>query len=165
MGCGIDYEDKYLDISKLRYSKIIIATDADIDGYHIRTLLLAFFFKYMKQLIYKGHIYLAQPPLFRIMTNNQSFYVYNDKELNKVIKNLKENSYKIQRFKGLGEMNPNQLWETVMNPKTRILKKVSLLDAEKAHNIINILMGIEVENRKKIILENANQFSIEELDL
>lgn len=165
LGCGIDYEDKYLDISKLRYSKIIIATDADIDGYHIRTLLLAFFFKYMKQLIYKGHIYLAQPPLFRIMTNNQSFYVYNDKELNKVIKNLKENSYKIQRFKGLGEMNPNQLWETVMNPKTRILKKVSLLDAEKAHNIINILMGIEVENRKKIILENANQFSIEELDL
>jgi DNA gyrase subunit B len=165
LGCGIDYEDKTLDISKLRYSKIIIATDADIDGYHIRTLLLAFFFKYMKQLIYKGHIYLAQPPLYRIITNNESFYVYNDKELSKIIKNFKENSYRIQRFKGLGEMNPNQLWETVMNPKTRILKKVSLSDAEKAHNIINILMGVEVENRKKIILENANQFSIEELDL
>jgi DNA gyrase subunit B len=165
LGCGIDYEDKHLDISKLRYSKIIIATDADIDGYHIRTLLLAFFFKYMKQLIYKGHVYLAQPPLYRVITNNESFYVYNDKELNKVIKNLNTNNYKVQRFKGLGEMNPNQLWETVMNPKTRILKKVSLLDAEKAHNIINILMGIEVENRKKIILENANQFSIEELDL
>ena len=163
LGCGIDYEDKTLDINKLRYSKIIIATDADIDGYHIRTLLLAFFFRYMKQLIYKGHIYLAQPPLFRVITNNQSFYVYNEKELNKVIKNL--NNYKIQRFKGLGEMNPNQLWETVMNPKTRILKKVSLTDAEKAHNIINILMGVEVENRKQIILENAAQFSIEDLDI
>ncbi|MCS7165391.1 MAG: DNA gyrase subunit B [Candidatus Calescibacterium sp.] len=163
LGCGIDYEDKKMDISKLRYSKVIIATDADVDGYHIRTLLLTFFYRFMRLLIYHGNLYLAYSPLYRIITNNKSIYVYSQKELEKEIKNLKK--YRIQRFKGLGEMNPDQLWETIMNPKTRILKKVSLDDAEKAEKIINILMGIDVEERKKIILQSSSSVSINELDV
>ncbi|MCX7971749.1 MAG: DNA gyrase subunit B [bacterium] len=163
LGCGIDYEDKKMDISKLRYSKVIIATDADVDGYHIRTLLLTFFYRFMRLLIYHGNLYLAYSPLYRIITNNKSIYVYSQKELEKEIKNLKK--YRIQRFKGLGEMNPDQLWETIMNPKTRILKKVSLDDAEKAEKIINILMGIDVEERKKIILQSSLSVSINELDV
>lgn len=163
LGCGIDYEDKKLDIAKLRYSKVIIATDADVDGYHIRTLLLTFFYRFMKPLIYHGFLYLAYSPLYRIVSGNKYIYAYSDKELEKIIKNL--SNYKIQRFKGLGEMNPDQLWETIMNPKTRILKRVSLYDAEKAENIINILMGVDVEERKRIIIQNALSVSFNELDV
>ncbi|MCS7243139.1 MAG: DNA gyrase subunit B [Candidatus Calescibacterium sp.] len=163
LGCGIDYEDKKVDISKLRYSKVVIATDADVDGYHIRTLLLTFFYRFMRSLIYHGNLYLAHSPLYRIITNNKSIYVYTNKELEKETRNLTK--YRVQRFKGLGEMNPEQLWETIMNPKTRILKRVSLDDAEKAEKIINILMGIDVEERKKIILQNAVSISINDLDL
>jgi len=163
LGCGIDYEDKKLDLSKLRYSKIIIATDADVDGYHIRTLLLALFFKFMRSLIYNGHLYLAHSPLYRIITNGKFIYVYNDKELQREIKNL--SNYRIQRFKGLGEMNPDQLWNTIMNPKTRIIKRVYLDDAEKAEKMINVLMGVDVEERRKIIIQNANLASIEKLDV
>ncbi|MCX7758734.1 MAG: toprim domain-containing protein, partial [bacterium] len=163
LGCGIDYEDKKVDISKLRYSKVVIATDADVDGYHIRTLLLTFFYRFMKSLIYHGNLYLAHSPLYRVITNNKSIYVYTNKELEKETKNLTK--YRVQRFKGLGEMNPEQLWETIMNPKTRVLKRVSLDDAEKAEKIINVLMGIDVEERKKIILQNAGSISINDLDL
>jgi len=163
LGCGIDYEDKKVDLSKLRYSKIIIATDADVDGYHIRTLLLAFFFKFMKPLIYNGYLYLAHSPLYRIISNGKSIYVYSDKELQREIKNL--SNYRIQRFKGLGEMNPEQLWNTIMNPKTRIIKKVYLDDAEKAERMINVLMGVDVEERKKIIIQNADFTSFEKLDV
>ncbi len=163
LGCGIDYEDKKVDLSKIRYSKIIIATDADIDGYHIRTLLLTFFYRFMKPLILHGYLCLAHSPLYKVITNNKYIYVYTEKELNKIIKDLK--NYKVQRFKGLGEMNPEQLWETIMNPKTRILKKISLHDIEKAENIINILMGTDVEERKKIILQNALSVSFTQLDV
>ncbi|MFN4219469.1 MAG: type IIA DNA topoisomerase subunit B [bacterium] len=163
LGCGIDYEDKKMDISRLRYSKIIIATDADVDGYHIRTLLLTFFYRFMKSLIYHGHLYLAHSPLYRVVAGNKYIYVYSDKELEKITKNLV--NYRIQRFKGLGEMNPEQLWETIMNPKTRILKRVSLYDAEKAENIINVLMGVDAEQRKKIILQNASTVSVNDLDI
>jgi len=166
LGCGIDYEDRKVDVSKLRYSKVIIATDADVDGYHIRTLLLTFFYRFMKPLIYHGYLYLAHSPLYRIIitgSNTKSIYVYSDKELVRETANLKK--YRVQRFKGLGEMNPEQLWETIMNPKTRILKKVSLDDAEKAEKIINVLMGVDVEERKKIILQNAYSVSLNDLDV
>ncbi|MEN3015121.1 MAG: DNA gyrase subunit B [bacterium] len=163
LGCGIDYEGKSVDLSRIRYSKVIIATDADVDGYHIRTLLLTFFYRFMKPLIYHGYLYLAHSPLYRIVCNGQYKYVYTQKELEKEIKGL--NKFSVQRFKGLGEMNPDQLWETIMNPRTRILKKVSLDDAEKAEKIINILMGIDVEERKKIILQNALSVSFNDLDI
>ncbi len=148
------------DMSKLRYNKIIIMTDADVDGSHIRTLLLTFFFRYMPELIENGNIYVAVSPLYRIR-KKKDYYVYSDDELNRKVKELGGNP-EVQRFKGLGEMNPTQLWDTTMNPKTRILKKVNMEDAVIADETFSMLMGDVVGPRRKFIETNAN---IAEVDI
>ncbi|NIO22195.1 MAG: DNA topoisomerase (ATP-hydrolyzing) subunit B [Candidatus Aenigmarchaeota archaeon] len=145
---------EFFDISKLRYHKIIIMTDADVDGAHIRTLLLTFFYRYMKGLVENGYVYIAQPPLYRIKKRNEVRYVYSDKEKNRVLKKLGGNVL-IQRFKGLGEMNPNQLWSTTMDPEKRILLQVTLEDVVEAERIFTTLMGDKVEPRKEFIYRNA----------
>ncbi|MCX7843327.1 MAG: DNA topoisomerase (ATP-hydrolyzing) subunit B [Clostridia bacterium] len=145
------------DISKLRYHKVIIMADADVDGSHIRTLLLTFFYRYMKPLVEEGHIYIAQPPLFKVTKGKEEFYAYNEKEVEKTIreKNWRKEDCSIQRFKGLGEMNPEQLWNTTMNPDTRAILKVELEDAVAADEIFTILMGDKVEPRKEFITSHA----------
>ncbi len=154
MGTGIGREE--FDLSRLRYNKVIIMTDADVDGSHIRTLLLTFFFRYALELIEKGHLYIAQPPLYGIKYKKQKklSYLFSDDELKKILKENKDN-VSIQRYKGLGEMNPDQLWETTMDPINRILKQVNIDDAEKAEELFSILMGDEVEPRREFIEENA----------
>ena len=155
-GIGADF-----DINKIRYGKIIIMADADVDGAHIRTLLLTFFFRYMRPLIENGNVYLAQPPLFKLAKKGmKDIYCYTDEELEEKYKELEEkgisrDSISIQRYKGLGEMNPEQLWDTTMNPETRILIKVTMDDAIKADQIFTVLMGDEVAPRRKFIEENA----------
>lgn len=150
---------KNFNLEKLRYDKVIIMADADVDGSHIRTLLLAFFFRYMTQLIETGHVYLAMPPLYKIDHKKKSYYAFDDSEKDRILKEIgvseDENSVKIQRYKGLGEMNPEQLWDTTMNPETRQMMKVTMEDAVEADRIFTILMGSEVEPRKKFIEENA----------
>nr|QEY08164.1 DNA topoisomerase (ATP-hydrolyzing) subunit B [Bacillus sp. (in: firmicutes)] len=153
LGTGIGDE---FDISKARYHKLVIMTDADVDGAHIRTLLLTFFFRYMRQLIEAGYVYIAQPPLYKITQGKRIDYAYNDRQLDKVIARLPENAKPgLQRYKGLGEMNPEQLWETTMNPDTRTLLQVSLEDAIEADETFEILMGDRVEPRRQFIEENA----------
>ena len=155
-GIGADF-----DITKIRYGKVIIMADADVDGAHIRTLLLTFFFRYMRPLIENGNVYLAQPPLFKLAKKGmKDIYCYTDEELEEKYKELEEkgisrDSISIQRYKGLGEMNPEQLWDTTMNPETRILIKVTMDDAIKADQIFTVLMGDEVAPRRKFIEENA----------
>lgn len=151
MGCGIG-ED--FDISKLRYGKIIIMADADVDGSHIRTLLLTFFFRFMRPVVEQGHIYIAQPPLYRITKNKKHYYAYTDEERDKIMAEI-GGSNEIQRYKGLGEMDAEQLWETTMNPETRIMLKVSLEDAAAADETFTILMGDKVEPRREFIEQNA----------
>ncbi|MDP4179881.1 MAG: DNA topoisomerase (ATP-hydrolyzing) subunit B [Bacillota bacterium] len=145
------------DISKLRYHKIIIMADADVDGSHIRTLLLTFFFRYMKPLVECGHIYIAQPPLFKVSKSKESFYAYNEKEVDKITqeKQWRKEDCSIQRYKGLGEMNAEQLWETTMNPEKRTILKVELDDVIGADEIFTILMGDKVEPRKEFITNHA----------
>jgi len=143
------------DIEKLRYGRVIIMTDADVDGQHIKTLLLTFFYRYMPKLIENGNIYVAVSPLYRVR-KKEDFYVYSDEELKIILKKVGENS-DVQRFKGLGEMNPQQLWDTTMNPRTRILKRVAIEDAVEADTIFSILMGEEVAPRKKFIIEHAHE--------
>jgi DNA gyrase subunit B len=145
------------DISKIRYHKIIIMADADVDGSHIRTLLLTFFFRYMPQLIEQGFVYLAMPPLFKITFNKKEWYVYDDKELEAAMQEIGRNQDKIavQRYKGLGEMDGNQLWDTTMDPARRKMKRVMLPDVVEADRIFSTLMGEEVEPRRKFIEENA----------
>jgi len=155
-GCGVT--DQF-DISRLRYAKIIIMTDADVDGAHIRTLLLTFFFRFMRKLIEEGKVYIAVSPLYRVRKRGDH-YVYSDKELKELISKLGQNT-DVQRFKGLGEMNPEQLWETTMNPKTRMLKKVNIEDAVKADEVFSKLMGDEVEHRKQFIAERASEAQID----
>ncbi|HZG59142.1 MAG TPA: DNA topoisomerase (ATP-hydrolyzing) subunit B [Anoxybacillus sp.] len=153
LGTGIG-ED--FDITKARYHKIIIMTDADVDGAHIRTLLLTFFYRYMRQLIEKGYVYIAQPPLYKIQQGKHVEYAYNDRQLEAILAKLPDNPKpNIQRYKGLGEMNPEQLWETTMNPETRTLLQVSLQDAIEADETFEILMGDKVEPRRQFIEENA----------
>ena len=155
LGCGIG---KNLDLKKLRYGKIIIMTDADVDGAHIATLLLTFFFRYMKPLIEQGRVYIAQPPLFKVEVGNKKHWFLTEEQKDKFIKKLQEQGKKIksvQRFKGLGEMNPEQLWETTMNPETRLLKKVTIKDAENADRMFTILMGQEVAPRRRFIEKYA----------
>lgn len=152
-GCGIG-ED--FDISKLRYHKIIIMTDADVDGAHIRTLLLTFFYRYMRDLIREGHVYAAQPPLYRVKKGKFEQYVYSDPELNQILEEIgRDNKVEIQRYKGLGEMDPEQLWVTTMNPKERILLRINEEDAMEADETFNILMGDKVAPRREFIEENA----------
>ena len=151
LGCGIG-ED--FDISKLRYNRVIIMADADVDGSHIRTLLLTFFFRFMRPLIEQGHIYIAQPPLFRLTKNKTHIYAFSDSERDRIIEQL-GGKCDIQRYKGLGEMDPEQLWETTMNPETRIMLKIEMEDAIAADEIFTILMGDKVEPRREFIEKNA----------
>lgn len=151
-GVGDDF-----DISNLRYGKIIIMSDADVDGAHIRTLALTFFYNYARELIENGHVYIAQPPLYKIQSGKEVRYAYSDEEMKKIVEEFqaKNKNYTIQRYKGLGEMNPQQLWETTMNPETRSLIRVTIEDAVKADEIFNILMGDKVEPRKDFITQYA----------
>jgi len=151
LGTGIG-ED--FDISKLRYNKIILMADADVDGAHIRTLLLTFFFRYMRPLIEEGHVYIAQPPLYKISKGKRSEYAFSDEERDQKIEEL-GGKCDIQRYKGLGEMDPVQLWETTMDPKTRIMLQVHLEDAVVADETFSILMGDKVEPRREFIEKNA----------
>ncbi|HEX3025987.1 MAG TPA: DNA topoisomerase (ATP-hydrolyzing) subunit B [Clostridia bacterium] len=151
LGCGIGEE---FDLSKLRYGKIIIMADADVDGSHIRTLLLTFFFRFMKPLVEEGHVYLAQPPLFRLTKAKNHYYAYTDPERDRLMTELGSN-YEIQRYKGLGEMDAEQLWETTMNPETRTMLRVEVEDAAAADEAFTILMGDKVEPRKEFIEKNA----------
>ena len=157
LGTGIGEED--FDITKLRYHKIIIMTDADVDGSHIRTLLLTFFFRYMKELIELGYVYIAQPPLYRIKVGKEEFYVYDEDEKEEILKRYSKNgtpsNLVVQRYKGLGEMNPEQLWETTMNPEKRTLLQVNLENAAEADHIFSVLMGDKVEPRREFIEKNA----------
>jgi len=152
IGAGIG-ED--FDISKARYHKIVIMTDADVDGAHIRTLLLTFFYRYMHELVEAGYVYIAQPPLYKVKKGKEETYLYSDEELGKTTENLSKNSYNIQRYKGLGEMNPEQLWETTMNPEGRTILQVGVEDAMAADEIFTILMGDKVEPRRDFIHEHA----------
>jgi DNA gyrase subunit B len=153
------------EVDKLRYHKVIIMADADVDGSHIRTLLLTFFFRYMQELIEKGHVYIAMPPLYKIVIGKETFYSYNDEERDKIIKKHSKDSKQtnIQRYKGLGEMNPEQLWETTMDPDRRSIIQVTLEDAVEADEIFTTLMGDAVEPRRKFIEENA--LSVSNLDV
>jgi len=151
------------DLEGLRYGRIIIMTDADVDGSHIRTLLLTFFFRYMPQLIDDGHLYIAQPPLYRVAYKNQVKYAYSDKEKDKIVKEIGSEKVGVQRYKGLGEMNPEQLWETTMNPTNRTLLQVNVEDAAEADRTFDMLMGDAVDPRKKFIQTHAK--SVRNLDI
>ena len=151
-GCGIGND---FDLEKARYHKIIIMTDADVDGAHIRTLLLTFFFRYMRPLIEEGYVYTAQPPLYKVTKQKKEYYVYSDKELDDLLNEIGRDKYDIQRYKGLGEMNPEQLWDTTMNPETRTLLQVTIEDAAIADEIFSMLMGDKVAPRREFIQENA----------
>lgn len=155
-GIGKDFDEE-----KLRYNRIIIMTDADVDGAHIRTLLLTFFYRYMKPLVDGGHVYIAQPPLYKVGKGKKEYYAYSDEEMEKVIAELggKDSSVSIQRYKGLGEMNASQLWETTMDPETRTLLKATVEDAIAADEIFTILMGDKVEPRREFIQKNAKKVS------
>ncbi len=159
LGCGLG-ED--FDLSKLRYGKIIIMADADVDGSHIRTLLLTFFFRFMRPLVEEGHVYLAQPPLYRLTKGKNHTYAFSDNERDNIMAQLGAN-YEIQRYKGLGEMDSEQLWETTMNPETRTMLRVEVEDAAAADEIFTILMGDKVEPRREFIEKNAKY--VQNLDI
>ncbi|MBQ9461200.1 MAG: DNA topoisomerase (ATP-hydrolyzing) subunit B [Clostridia bacterium] len=159
LGCGIGDE---IDLNKLRYGKIIIMADADVDGSHIRTLMLTFFFRFMRPLIEEGHIYIAQPPLYRITKGKEHHYAYSDQERDKIMEEL-GGKYEIQRYKGLGEMDAEQLWETTMDPATRIMLRVEMEDAAAADEVFTILMGDKVEPRREFIEKNAKY--VQNLDI
>ena len=155
-GIGTDF-----DIEKIRYNRIIIMTDADVDGAHIRTLLLTFFYRYMRELIDGGHVYIAQPPLYKVSKGKNEAYAYSDDELERILNEFggRDNSLDIQRYKGLGEMNAEQLWDTTMDPEKRILLKATIEDAMAADEIFTILMGDKVEPRREFIQQNAKKVS------
>lgn len=157
-GAGVG---KDFDVTKIRYNKIIIMTDADVDGAHIRTLLLTFFYRYMRELVDKGHVFIAQPPLYKVKKGKIEKYTYSDPELERFLVEIggKDGNTDIQRYKGLGEMNPEQLWSTTMDPAQRTLLKVTVEDAMAADEIFTILMGDKVEPRREFIQDNANQVS------
>jgi DNA gyrase subunit B len=160
LGTGIR---ETFDVSKLRYHKVIIMTDADVDGAHIRTLLLTFFFRNMPELIYGGHLYIGQPPLYRIAQGKNVNYLWSDAQLDEFRKNNKNKNLNVQRFKGLGEMNAEQLWETTMNPATRNLLQVTVDDAATADTLFYELMGDEVAPRRRFIQAHATQ--VQNLDV
>lgn len=151
-GCGVGND---FDIEKARYHKIVIMTDADVDGAHIRTLLLTFFFRYMRPLIENGYVYAAQPPLYKVKKQKKEYYVYTDKELEVLLEEIGRTGVELQRYKGLGEMNAEQLWDTTMNPETRTLLQVTIEDAVMADQVFSMLMGDKVGPRKEFIEENA----------
>src|SRR5699024_1750920 len=158
-GIGEDF-----DITKARYHKIVIMTDADVDGAHIRTLLLTFFYRYMRPLIEHGYVYIAQPPLYQVKQGKKLHYVYNDEALDLFLPDLPASPKPdIQRYKGLGEMNDDQLWETTMTPESRTLLQVELKDAIDADEVFNILMGDNVKPRRDFIEENAEK--VQNLDV
>ena len=155
-GCGFSegYGNDF-DITKLRYDKIIIMADADVDGAHISTLLLTLFYRFMPELIYEGHVYIAMPPLYKVIpSKGEEEYLYDDKALEKYRK-IHTGSFTLQRYKGLGEMDAQQLWETTLDPKTRILKRVEIEDARMASDVTEVLMGTDVPPRKAFIYQHA----------
>ena len=160
IGTGVREE---FDISRLKYNKIILMSDADVDGAHIRTLLLTFFYRYMQDLIREGYVYIAQPPLYKVTNRNKEYFLYSDAELNRLREQLKGEKIEVQRYKGLGEMNPEQLWQATMNPETRTLYRVSIDDAVEADELFSTLMGEEVEPRRKFIEEHAGE--VTQLDI
>ena len=151
-GIGEDF-----DIDKGRYGKIIIMTDADVDGAHIRTLLLTFFYRYMQPLIQMGRVYIAQPPLYLVKKGREQWYLYSDDELDKLLVRIGRDGINVQRYKGLGEMNPEQLWSTTMNPEGRTILQVTMESAEAAEVIFSTLMGDKVEPRRQFIEEHAKE--------
>ena len=153
LGTGIG-ED--FDLNKLRYGKIIIMADADVDGSHIRTLLLTFFYRFMRPLVEEGHVYLAQPPLFRLTKGKRHYYAFSDPERDQIMADLGAN-YEIQRYKGLGEMDSDQLWETTMDPARRTMRRVEVEDAAEADEIFTVLMGDKVEPRRDFIVKFAKE--------
>ncbi|MCX8126520.1 MAG: DNA gyrase subunit B, partial [Dehalococcoidia bacterium] len=160
LGAGLDEE---LNLPKLRYHRVIIMTDADVDGAHIRTLLLTFFYRHMTELIRQGHLYIAQPPLYRIQAGKNTYWVYSEQEKEAKLKELKGSKVEIQRYKGLGEMSPEQLWNTTMNPESRIMLQVSVADAAEADRTFSMLMGDEVPPRKAFIQTYAKR--VKNLDI
>ena len=161
LGMGIA---ETLNADKLRYHRIVIMTDADVDGEHILTLLLTFFFRHLPYIVEHGHLYIAQPPLFKISIGKQSFYAYSDEERDAVLtdhaKEVKSPP-NIQRYKGLGEMNPEQLWETTMNPVNRVMRQVMIADAAAADQVFSMLMGDEVPPRKRFIQTHAKSATLD----
>ncbi|MFL5506319.1 MAG: toprim domain-containing protein, partial [Gemmatimonadales bacterium] len=157
LGCGIGVED--FDIERLRYHRVIIMTDADVDGSHIRTLLLTFFYRQMPRLIDGGHVYIAQPPLYRVARGKEEHYAYAEEERDEIARRLAgpdgRGNVNIQRYKGLGEMNPDQLWKTTMDPARRTVLRVTMEDAVQASTLFDELMGDEVEPRRLFIERNA----------
>ena len=158
LGAGIGSD---FDLEKLRYHKVILMADADVDGAHIRTLLLTFLFRYMRPLIEAGHVYIACPPLYRVYQGNASFYAYSDEEVKQIKEENNWSDPKIQRFKGLGEMSTEQLWETTMNPETRMMRQVQVTDAQKSDEVFTLLMGDKVEPRRDFIRENARYATVD----
>ena len=164
-GCGFSegYGNDF-DITKLNYNKIILMTDADVDGSHIDTLLLTFFYRFMPELIYNGHIYVSMPPLYLVTPkakNGKPQYMYNDRELQKYQKDHDPSSYELKRFKGLGEMDPPDLWATTLDPERRVLKRVEIEDARLASEVTEMLMGSEVGPRRDFIYAHANEAEID----
>ena len=154
------------DITKLRYHKIIIMTDADVDGAHIATLMLTFIYRFMPELIKQGYVYLAMPPLYKVERNKKVWYAYNDDQLNDIMNEIgRDGNNKVQRYKGLGEMDADQLWETTMDPERRVLKRVNMDDDDlsEVDKVFSTLMGDEVEPRREFIIENAKK--VENLDV
>lgn len=161
-GCGFSegYGNDF-DISRLRYDKIIIMADADVDGAHISTLLLTLFYRFMPELIYEGHVYIAMPPLYKAMPKKgEEEYLYDDKALERY-RRTHDGAFTLQRYKGLGEMDAEQLWETTLNPETRILKRVEIEDARMASGVTEMLMGTEVPPRRAFIYENATEAELD----
>ncbi|KAF3669723.1 DNA gyrase subunit B, mitochondrial [Capsicum annuum] len=166
LGLGLGVKGEDFNKEALRYHKIIILTDADVDGAHIRTLLLTFFFRYQRALFEEGCIYVGVPPLYKVERGKQAYYCYDDVELKKIQCSFPSNaSYNIQRFKGLGEMMPAQLWETTMNPETRLLKQLVVEDAAEANVVFSSLMGSRVDVRKQLIQHSASMIDLEQLDI
>jgi DNA gyrase subunit B len=157
LGSGVGHAEEEFELEKLRYHKIIIMTDADVDGSHIRTLLLTFFYRYMRPLVEAGYVYVATPPLYRITTGKKIDYAWDDDTRDKLIIELKKGKRKfdVSRYKGLGEMNPEQLWETTMDPETRTLQQITIESAVGADKMFSTLMGGDVEPRREFIERNA----------
>jgi DNA gyrase subunit B len=162
---GTEEDSKALNLEKLRYHKIIIMCDADVDGSHIETLILTFLFRYMKELIEKGYVYIATPPLYQVKKGNKSDYAWNEDQRDRLINDLKgggsESSVNVQRYKGLGEMNAEQLWETTMNPESRTLRQVTIENAAECDQIFSMLMGDDVPPRREFIEKNAKYAKID----